>query len=214
MPLWCDWIRLSSPVLIALLGALLFGGPSALLGQAPVSIDGHVFHAQGHSPCGDALIQAWPCGVTFTADSDGRFEASCPEGIDSLTVLAHGHAVVTAMVGGRDHVDIALESLAVSLEDAAVRAQSSEDVAEAQPIPEEGDLMTMLDRVAGIRSLDLGAGLVQPVLRGLVGSRVAVLEDGVPQVGGRWGADHGVLLDPALYGGTCLLYTSPSPRDS
>ena len=202
MPLWCDWIRLSSPVLIALLGALLFGGPSALLGQAPVSIDGHVFHAQGHSPCGDALIQAWPCGVTFTADSDGRFEASCPEGIDSLTVLAHGHAVVTAMVGGRDHVDIALESLAVSLEDAAVRAQSSEDVAEAQPIPEEGDLMTMLDRVAGIRSLDLGAGLVQPVLRGLVGSRVAVLEDGVPQVGGRWGADHGVLLDPALYGGT------------
>ena len=33
-------------------------------------------------------------------------------------------------------------------------------------------------------------------------SRVAVLEDGVPQVGGRWGADHGALLDPALYGGT------------
>ena len=63
-----------------------------LLGQAPVTIDGHVFHAEGHSPCGDALIQAWPCGSTFTADLDGRFEASCPEGIDSVTVLA-GHAV-------------------------------------------------------------------------------------------------------------------------
>ena len=84
--------------------------------------------------CGDALIQAWPCGSTFTADLDGRFEASCPEGIDSVTVLAHGHAVVTAVVDGRDHLDIALESLAVSLQDAAVRAQTSEDVPEAEQV--------------------------------------------------------------------------------
>ena len=202
MALWCHRHCPSRMALIALLGILFLEGTSAVFGQAPVSIDGHVFHAEGHSPCGDALIQAWPCGSTFTADLDGRFEASCPEGIDSVTVLAHGHAVVTVLVDGRDHLDIALESLAVSLQDAAVRAQSSEDVPEAERVRDQGDLMTTLDRVAGIRSLDLGAGLVQPVLRGLVGSRVAVLEDGVPQVGGRWGADHGVLLDPALYGGT------------
>ena len=202
MPLCCDRSFPSRLALIILSGVLLLGGSAALLGQAPVTIDGHVFHAEGHSPCGDALIQAWPCGTTFTADLDGRFEASCPEGIDSVTVLAHGHAVVTALVDGRDHLDIALTSLAVSLQDAAVRAQSSEDVAEAEQVRDQGDLMTTLDRVAGIRSLDLGAGLVQPVLRGLVGSRVAVLEDGIPQVGGRWGADHGVLLDPALYDGT------------
>lgn len=202
MPLWRDRFCPSRWMWMVLSGALLFEGPPALLGQTPVIIDGHVFHAEGHSPCGDALIQAWPCGSTFTADLDGRFEAFCPEGIDSVTVLAHGHAVVTALVDGRDHLDIALASLAVSLQDAAVRAQSSEDVPEAELVRDQGDLMTTLDRVAGIRSLDLGAGLVQPVLRGLVGSRVAVLEDGIPQVGGRWGADHGVLLDPALYDGT------------
>lgn len=202
MPLWCDRFCLPRLALMALSGAQLLGCLSGLHGQAPVSIDGHVFHAEGHSPCGDALIQAWPCGSIFTADLDGRFEASCPEGIDSVTVLAHGHAVVTAIVDGRDHLDIALESLAVSLADAAVRAQSSEDAAEVVTVVDRGDLMTTLDEVAGIRSLDLGAGLVQPVLRGLVGARVAVLEDGIPQVGGRWGADHGVLLDPALYDGT------------
>ena len=202
MPCGYDRSFPSCLALIILSGALLLGGLSALLGQAPVTIDGHVFHAEGHSPCGDALIQAWPCGSTFNADLDGRFEAFCPEGIDSVTVLAHGHAVVTVVVDDRDHLDIALESLAVSLRDAFVRAQSSEDVPEGEPVRDQGDLMTTLDRVAGIRSLDLGAGLVQPVLRGLVGSRVAVLEDGIPQVGGRWGADHGVLLDPALYGGT------------
>ena len=121
MALWCHRHCPSRMALIALLGILFLEGTSAILGQAPVSIDGHVFHAEGHSPCGDALIQAWPCGSTFTADLDGRFEASCPEGIDSVTVLAHGHAVVTVLVDGRDHLDIALESLAVSLQDAAVR---------------------------------------------------------------------------------------------
>lgn len=202
MPCGFNRTLLSLLAFSILSGALLLGGSAALLGQAPIAIDGHVFHAEGHFPCGDALIQAWPCGSTFTADLDGRFEASCPEGIDSVTVLAHGHAVVTALVDGRDHLDIALASLAVSLQDAAVHAQSSEDVPEAEQIRNQGDLMTTLNRVAGIRSLDLGAGLVQPVLRGLVGSRVAVLEDGIPQAGGRWGADHGVLLDPALYDGT------------
>ena len=182
MPCGYDRSFPSCLALIILSGALLLGGLSALLGQAPVTIDGHVFHAEGHSPCGDALIQAWPCGSTFTADLDGRVEAFCPEGIDSVTVLVHGHAVVTAVVDDRDHLDIALESLAVSLRDAFVRAESSEDVPEGEPVRDQGDLMTTLDRVAGIRSLDLGAGLVQPVLRGLVGSRVAVLEDGIPLI--------------------------------
>ncbi len=183
------------------LGIVLQGAGNVAVGQSPVSIHGHVFHAEGHTPCGDALIQAWPCGTTFTADLDGRFDAFCPEGIDSLTVLAHGHAVLTVPVGDRIHIDIALRSLAVALEDAAVRARSSEEMAESRSLADRGDLLTTLDRVAGIRSLDLGAGMVQPVLRGLVGARVAVLEDGVPQAGGRWGADHGVLLDPALYDG-------------
>ncbi|RPG80746.1 MAG: hypothetical protein CBC74_004420 [Crocinitomicaceae bacterium TMED114] len=174
-----------------------------LFAQRPKTVDGHVFHAEDRTPCGDALIQAWPCGTTFTAGTDGRFVASCPVGIDSLTVLAHGRAMETVrVVAGTTHCDVDLWWLAITLEDAAVQATTSEEVAEAREVADAGDLLTTLDRVAGIRSLDLGSGLVQPVLRGLVGSRVAVLEDGVPQVGGRWGADHGVLLDPALYGGT------------
>lgn len=177
-------------------------GSELLFAQAPHAVHGHVFHATGHTPCSHALIQAWPCGTVFSADLEGWFEAVCPEGLDSLTVAAHGFARVSVAVMKDSHLDIALSSLSVTLEDAAVRAHSSEDVSEAQVVQNAGDLMTTLDRVPGVRSLDLGAGLIQPVLRGLMGSRVAVLEDGVPQVGGRWGADHGVLLDPSLYDGT------------
>ncbi len=45
-----------------------------------------------------------------------------------------------------------------------------------------------------VRLAALGEGLVQPVLRGLQGSRVAVLERGMPMQGGRWGSDHGLVL--------------------
>lgn len=169
--------------------------------QSTSEVHGHVFHEEGYAPCSDALIQAWPCGHSFPVSPEGRFDVNCPEGVDSLTVLAHGHRVVTVAVEGRTHIDVELASLAVSLEQAEVDGRTSEDLAEARDIVDSGPLLETLDRVPGVRGLDLGAGMIQPVLRGLVGSRVAVLEDGVPQAGGRWGADHGVLLDPALYDG-------------
>ena len=99
-----------------------------LFAQAPKSVDGHVFHAEDRTPCGDALIQAWPCGATFAAGTDGRFVASCSVGIDSLTVLAHGREMETVqVVEGTTHHDVDLWWLAITLEDAAVQATTSEE---------------------------------------------------------------------------------------
>lgn len=187
--------------LYGLIGVFLVGLSPLILAQSSVEVHGHVFHAEGEAPCGDALVQAWPCGDAFPVNFQGRFDATCSEGIDSLTVFAHGHEVVTVEVAGRSYIDVSLHSISVELAYAEVDARAQGDVLEIQVIERAGDLMSTLDRTPGIRSLDLGAGLIQPVLRGLMGSRVAVLEDGVPQVGGRWGADHGVLLDPDLYDG-------------
>ena len=117
---------------------LCMANTSVLFAQSPKSVDGHVFHAEDRTPCGDALIQAWPCGATFAAGTDGRFEASCPAGIDSLTVLAHGRAMETVeVVEGITHYDVDLWWLAITLEDAAVQAITSEEVAEAQEVDVE-----------------------------------------------------------------------------
>ncbi len=186
---------------VGVLGIFLMLSPFSTLCQSLTSVHGHVFHADGFAPCNDALVQAWPCGAFFAVDDAGRFDATCPTGIDSLTVLAHGHRMATVVVDGKAHIDVALNSLAVDLSHAVVQGGSSEDAPEGVEVTAAADLMTALDRTAGLRSLDLGAGLIQPVVRGLVGARVAVLEDGVPQAGGRWGTDHGILLDPALSDG-------------
>ena len=165
---------------------------------AQSSLHGHIYSAETRTPCGDAIIQAWPCGNTFSSNANGAFNADCSFSIDSVTVHSYGFKTVTVRVDGKSHLDIPLVPLTVEVSEITVRTLAEENTIVIAP---KEDLMQTLDKVPGIRTLDLGAGLLQPILRGMVGSRVAILEDGVPQVGGRWGKDHGVLVDPVLYEG-------------
>lgn len=139
---------------------------------------------------------AWPCGLASTTDTWGAFRVACPHGVDSLTLVAEGHRTTTVMLHGRAHVDVWLEPLGFNLSQATVSVTRNLEP-EGQPLATP-DLMRTFDDTPGLQSLDLGAGMVQPVVRGLFGSRVVVLEDGVPQQGGRWGSDHGILVAPEL----------------
>ena len=138
---------------------------------------------------------AWPCGLASTTDTWGAFRVACPHGVDSLTLVSEGHHH-HGQLEGRAHVDVWLEPLGFSLSQATVSAVRHVE-AEGQTL-DAPELMQALDNTPGLQSLDLGAGMIQPVVRGLFGFRVAVLEDGVPQQGGRWGSDHGVLVAPEL----------------
>lgn len=64
-----------------------------------------------------------------------------------------------------------------------------------RPITNVGEL---LDGLPGIANSDFGPGVGRPVIRGLQGSRVRTLEDGLPtaDVAGE-GADHAIAIDPA-----------------
>ena len=166
--------------------------------HAQFMVHGHVYVAETNSPCSDAVIKAWPCGIISSTDDKGAFSAQCDTGIDSLTVISHGFTSKTITVSGMSHVDIALSYLSFALNQSTVLGESNSDLL---PLDPTLDLMQTLDSRPGIRSLDLGSGLIQPVLRGLMGSRVSILDGGVPLVGGRWGQDHGVLVDPVLYDG-------------
>jgi iron complex outermembrane receptor protein len=161
-------------------------------------IDGHVFRSESQIPLQDVIVVAWPCGQTTVTNSTGYFRVGCPIEIDSITYSASFFETSTVPTLGTDHLDVWLDLLQVNLDAITIEALHSPE-AEAQRIAGP-DLLQALDQTPGLQSLDLGAALVQPVIRGLVGSRVAVLEDGVPQKGGRWGNDHGILADPLLYG--------------
>ena len=178
---------------LAMCAMVLF--PSMGWSQTSTAVEGHVLQASSSSKLPGVLVMAWPCGLAASTDALGAFRVSCPHGIDSLTLSCVGFDT-QVVLNPSSHVDVWMEELKVMLSQAQVavnRVSESEASTLDQPT-----LMQALDQTPGLQSLDLGAGMIQPVVRGLFGSRVAVLEDGVPQQGGRWGSDHGVLVAPEL----------------
>lgn len=187
-------IRRISAVARLLVSCLALVSAGSAQSQTEV-MEGHVLHASLRTHLAGATVVAWPCGSAALTDASGTFKVSCEDGIDSLTVSSLGFETQVVRPA-QGHVDIWLQQLNVNLQDAvveAVRIDEFESKSLAQ-LP----LMEALDRTPGLQSLELGAGSIQPVIRGLLGSRIAVVEDGVPQQGARWGTDHGVLVAPEL----------------
>lgn len=58
-------------------------------------------------------------------------------------------------------------------------------------------LLQSLQRIPGINSMDIGAAMSKPVIRGLGFNRVVVAQYNLKQQGQQWGADHGLEIDHA-----------------
>lgn len=58
------------------------------------------------------------------------------------------------------------------------------------------DLAEMLTRVPGVRDLNTGSNIHKPVIHGLTGNRVLIVDHGVRLEGQQWGGEHAPETDP------------------
>lgn len=58
------------------------------------------------------------------------------------------------------------------------------------------NLGNLLTNVVGVSSLKTGSGISKPIIHGLFGNRVSILNNGVIQAGQQWGNDHAPEIDP------------------
>lgn len=56
-------------------------------------------------------------------------------------------------------------------------------------------LMSTLEKIPGVKSMQIGQGQSKPMIRGLGFNRIAVVQNGIKQQGQQWGADHGLEID-------------------
>jgi len=150
--------------------------------------------------------------VTSTA-SGGFVVGEVPAGGRRLLVTAMGHApqrfTVTVRVGETTHVDILLHPTAIELAGVTVSATAAgrDPLAVAQPVTSLGGrdlerslgatLTQTLSWTSGVTARSQGPAATMPVIRGLTGERIVVLQDG--QRAGDLAAsapDHGVTVDP------------------
>lgn len=69
---------------------------------------------------------------------------------------------------------------------------SEEDILSSGSKP----LASILDKLPGVSSLKTGFTIAKPVIQGMYGSRVVVLNNGIKQEGQQWGQEHGLEIDP------------------
>ena len=58
-----------------------------------------------------------------------------------------------------------------------------------------GSLMSSIERLPGVTTIDIGSGQSKPVIRGLGFNRVVVVENNIKHEAQQWGADHGLEID-------------------
>jgi iron complex outermembrane receptor protein len=171
--------------------ALLLLALIVLPGAAAAQVGGRVTD-QGGQPVVAATVEITDLGRSVTTGADGAFRLALPPGRYTLVIRRTGFApaVREIVVAGPQTIDVALEPTAFRLEPVTVTATRSPVATEGSPLPVASlagpalrraqgvSLAHVLEGLPGLRTLSTGAQIGKPVIRGLTGSRVLVLENG------------------------------------
>ena len=226
------------PVLLLLLGMIPAVVPAHSAGSTHVDqqaadtlndVVGIVRSAESGVPLAGAMVVVLSTGGSAVTHGDGSFRIAVPDAerhrirIDRL-----GYAAATVEVGQGEPAAVDLEVAAIPLPDVVVTAVLSPTAANETIRPSAVFAQEKLQRhlaatvaqtvasVPGVAVGSMGPGTSQPVIRGLGGDRILMLEDG-QRVGDvvNSGADHATALSPSsarrievIRGPSAILYGS------
>lgn len=186
--------------------------PAPVAGQ-PATVSGQVRQSGTMKPVTKAAIVIEGTALQTTTDSDGRFSiANVPAGTQHLIIAAPGlmplRIDVTIGKTPPAPLDVLLEREVHYTEVISVSPTARDPFEAYQPTSVlAGQLLTQqiessigatLERQPGVAERSLGPGASRPVIRGMDGDRVLILEDGqrVGDLSSQSG-DHGVAVNPA-----------------
>ncbi|MEZ4425796.1 MAG: TonB-dependent receptor [Gemmatimonadota bacterium] len=178
---------------------------------APDTVRGRVTDGTS-TAVADARVVVTEFGRVVTTGPDGRFALPLPDGHYTAVVDHPGFAarriVLDVPVSGLVEVELAAAPL--QLDPLSVTAERAPSAASGSPLPittlepEALDrrrirsLARAIDGLPGVDALTTGEQIGKPVVRGLSGARVLVLENGHPLRDYSWSDEDGPAIDPAL----------------
>jgi len=98
-----------------------------------------------------------------------------------------------------DHNSLLLNEVAI-LTEGGKRTTQENQALNSESIAQnlDKDLATMLESISGVSSIKNGSGISKPVVHGLYGNRLTILNNGIAQSGQQWGSDHSPEIDPLV----------------
>ena len=196
---------------------LVFFAASSLLAQdCQLKVSGIIYDIKSKQAIADANVYSQDRRQGTISNSEGFFEISnlCGGelhlfishiGCSPRSVFIHLSAD-TNLVIWLDHsnevlneVSVAANQISPSLE--PQKALTAEIISENAA----SDLATVLENLNGLSSLGNGAKISKPVVQGLYGNRLSVINNGVVHSGQQWGNDHAPEIDPLMAGSLSVL---------
>jgi iron complex outermembrane receptor protein len=105
----------------------------------------------------------------------------------------------TSIIFYLDHTDHVLHQVSISDKKSLTNTQFSETINKQYISDNAGDnLSDMVSVMPGVSSLKNGSSIAKPVVQGLYGNRLTILNNGVVQAGQQWGSDHSPEIDPLI----------------
>lgn len=171
------------------------------------TIQGTVFDEAPNAPLHYVNIFVQELALGATSDDNGNFlfENICPgeyhlifshigceeqkihlDLVSDTTITMHMSHTPTSL--GAVVVEGKKEEL-VNQPSVSVRRQTIEDNSNQ-------NLSVLLENEAGVHLLKNGSGISKPVVHGLYGNRLTILNNGIAQSGQQWGNDHSPEIDP------------------
>lgn len=165
---------------------------------------------ENNAPLSGASVVLHPVNKGTISDSKGEFViAKLPKGNYSLEISFVGYktSMDTISLAGDTKRSFRLDLNTVSLQEVTVHDAYSETRKKEESLQIEivnedyvkqnlgGSIMSSLERLPGITTIDIGSGQSKPVIRGLGFNRVVVVENSIKHEAQQWGSDHGLEID-------------------
>ncbi len=173
------------------------------------TLKGHVKDADTGSPLEFVSLFVESTGTGAVTDSTGYFEMDHLCKGDYHIVLSHlsceSKNAFVHLVGDStleltmEHTANVLSSVVVTSKSDNKTTQNVESINQ-QSISDNANenLGNMLQSIAGVSTLKTGSGIAKPVVHGLYGNRLTILNNGITQSGQQWGNDHSPEIDPLV----------------
>jgi len=177
-------------------------------GQVTFSLTGSVVDERNH-PLAGATVFLLPAGKGMTTNSQGRFNiAGLAAGIYTIEISFIGYKPLTDTIRIDTNATyraqlpvspqilqevVVTENLALKKKETSFNIEIVNNDYLKQNLG--GSLMKSLEKLPGVKAMDIGSGQSKPVIRGLGFNRVVVVENSIKHEAQQWGADHGLEID-------------------
>jgi iron complex outermembrane receptor protein len=168
-------------------------------------------HNHTHEPVNGVIVMIKELNLTTISDEKGAYQFSkiCA-GTYTFVYQAFGYKTLERVVwvgeSGIVEHDFALEEGIIHLEETVVSGKKLSDSKQESLTENNIDIETiiqqqgkslgeLLQNIAGINTLQTGANIQKPILHGLSGNRLPILQSGVRLESQQWGSDHAPEID-------------------